>query len=48
MFSAATDIPVIDLRDDPGKSWQNGGNESFSGKLPYECLSPEWFCARRG
>jgi putative transposase len=31
---------------DPGKPWQNGSNESFNGKLPDECLSPEWFRSR--
>jgi putative transposase len=28
---------------DPGKSWQNGSNESFNGKLRDECLSMQWF-----
>ena len=28
---------------DPGKSWQNGVNESFNGKFRDECLSMEWF-----
>lgn len=28
---------------DPGKSWQNGINESFNGKFRDECLSMEWF-----
>jgi transposase InsO family protein len=28
---------------DPGKPWQNGVTESFSGKFRDECLSLEWF-----
>ncbi len=28
---------------DPGKSWQNGADESFNGKFRDECLSLEWF-----
>jgi putative transposase len=31
---------------DPGKSWQNGSDESFNGKLRDECLSIEWFRSR--
>ena len=31
---------------DPGKSWQNGLDESFNGKLRDECLSLEWFRCR--
>ncbi|EEE01623.1 hypothetical protein FEP07_05472 [Burkholderia multivorans] len=26
---------------DPGKPWQNGADESFNGKFPDECLSPD-------
>ena len=32
---------------DPGKSWQNGADESFNGKLRDECLNLEWFRTRR-
>jgi putative transposase len=28
---------------DPGKSWQNGADESFNGRLRDECLNMEWF-----
>ena len=28
---------------DPGKPWQNDGNESFNGKFRDECLNMEWF-----
>ena len=28
---------------DPGKPWQNGGDESFNGKIRDECLSMEYF-----
>lgn len=28
---------------DPGKSWQNGSNESFNGKFRDECLGRQWF-----
>jgi len=28
---------------DPGKPWQNGANESFSGKFRDECLGMQWF-----
>ena len=31
---------------EPGKPWQNGLNESFSGKFRDECLSMEWFRCR--
>ncbi|MGF6596607.1 transposase InsO family protein [Paraburkholderia sp. GAS448] len=31
---------------DPGKSWQNGADESFNGKFRDECLSLEWFRTR--
>jgi putative transposase len=31
----------------PGKPWQNGTDESFSGKLRDECLSMEWLRTRR-
>jgi hypothetical protein len=31
---------------DPGKPWQNGAAESFSGKFRDECLSLEWFRSR--
>lgn len=31
---------------DPGKPWQNGTNESFSGKFRDECLSMEYFRSR--
>lgn len=31
---------------DPGKPWQNGDNESFSGKFRDECPSLEWFRSR--
>ncbi len=31
---------------EPGKSWQNGLNESFNGKFRDECLSMEWFRCR--
>jgi putative transposase len=31
---------------DPGKPWQNGTGESFSGKFRDECLSLEWFRSR--
>lgn len=32
---------------DPGKPWQNGTDESFTGKFRDECLSLEWFRSRR-
>lgn len=28
---------------DPGKPWQNGTSESFTGKARDECLSMDWF-----
>ena len=31
---------------DPGKPWQNGVGESFTGKFRDECLSLEWFRSR--
>lgn len=31
---------------DPGKPWQNGRDESFSGKFHDECLSMAWFHSR--
>ena len=31
---------------DPGKPWQNGADESFSGKFRDECLNMEWFRSR--
>jgi transposase InsO family protein len=31
---------------DPGKLWQNGTDESFSGKLRDECLRAEWLRTR--
>ncbi|MGF7000729.1 transposase InsO family protein [Paraburkholderia sp. GAS32] len=31
---------------DPGKPWQNGADESFSGKFRDERLSLEWFRTR--
>ena len=30
----------------PGRSWQNGTDESFNGKFWNECLSLEWFWNR--
>ncbi len=32
---------------DPGKSWQNGTDESFNGNFRDECLCFEWFRSRR-
>ena len=32
---------------DPGKPWQNGMDESFTGRFRDECLSLEWFRSRR-
>ena len=38
-----TQSNIDTTRIDPGKPWENGFNESFSGKFRDECLSMEWF-----
>ena len=42
-----TDARIETAIIDPGKPWQNGTNESFTGKFRDECLSVEWFRSRR-
>lgn len=38
---------IATVLNDPRKPWQNGSDESFSGKFRNECLSLEWFRSRR-
>lgn len=41
-----TDASIDTANIEPGKSWQNGTDERFNGKLRDECLSMEWFRSR--
>ena len=34
---------IATSRNDPGKPWKNGTDESCNGKLRDECLSLKWF-----
>lgn len=42
-----SDCGIATVRNDPGKPWHNGCDESFNGEFRDECLSLEWFRSRR-
>ena len=47
LLAWATESGLTNMLIEPGKSWQNGTNESFNGKFRDECLATHWFKNRR-
>ena len=47
ILKEVTENRIETVHIDSGNSWQNGTNESLSGRLRDECLTAEWFRARR-
>ena len=46
LVKLAAEKGLRNLLIEPGKTWQNGTNESFNGKFRDECLSMNWFYSR--